>query len=72
MGFVFSADGECVVCKRVVGKHCDACRRYVCDAHQVEVPVPGSSVVHIFCPECYSKGKKPVNFTQHGRHAHYG
>ncbi len=73
MGFTFSEDGECVVCKRISNKFCDACRRFVCDEHSIEVPVPGSIVTkHLFCKACYETGKKPINAPHSGKHAHYG
>jgi hypothetical protein len=72
MGFAFSQDGECRVCKKPTNKFCDACRRYICDEHQVKVEIAGTVSEHIFCKECYEKGKRPINATSKGMHPHYG
>jgi hypothetical protein len=71
MGFIFSQDGECVVCKRVSTRFCDACRRYVCDEHHIEVIVAGSVEKCYLCQECCNKGKKPINKTLKGKNPHY-
>jgi hypothetical protein len=71
MGFIFSEDGECIVCGQHTNKFCDACRRYICDEHQVQKPVEDSTKVLIFCRECYEKGKSPRNADMKGLHPHY-
>jgi len=71
MGFRWADDGECFICKRHTEKFCDSCGRYVCDTHKLEKPLKGSTKIFIFCKECYSKGKKPVNADVRGFHPEY-
>ncbi len=71
MGFRFSEDGECIVCKIHTYKYCDACKRYICDDHRIEKKVKGSSSKRIFCKECYEKGKEPRNVDLRGLSEEY-
>ncbi len=71
MGFKFSQDGLCIVCKKHTTKFCDSCGRYICDEHTIEIPVKGSTKAYMFCRECYEKGRKPLNAGFRNQNPHY-
>ncbi len=72
MGFSFSEDGECIVCGIPTNRYCDSCRRYVCDRHGHEkTPKGGGAKPHVFCRECYEKGKPPSNADMRNTHWEY-
>jgi hypothetical protein len=58
MGHTMNVDSECVVCKRITDRYCDACGCFICENHVAKQD--DKIVSYYLCPNCFKSNRKKV------------